>query len=157
MHLNNTKVWIYQSSRLLSDAEVKQISKDLATFIKNWNAHGSLLTSSFEIKHHFFIILMVDESVTSASGCSIDSSIRIIKQIEEKYNLDLFNRFNTVWRNEGLLEISNKNEFQELVSSKKIKPETIVYNNTVLNLKDLEKNWEIPFKESWHSRFFKTI
>lgn len=157
MQLNNTKVWIYQSSRLLSDAEVIEISKDLATFSKNWNAHGSLLTSSFEIKHNFFIILMVDESVTSASGCSIDSSIRIIKQIEEKYNLDLFNRFNTVWRNEGLLEISNKDEFQELVSSKKIKPETIVYNNTVLNLKDLEKNWEIPFKESWHSRFFKTI
>lgn len=157
MHLNNTKVWIYQSSRLLSDAEVKQISKDLATFIKNWNAHGILLTSSFEIKHNFFIILMVDESVTSASGCSIDSSIRIIKQLEQKYNLDLFNRFNTVWRNEGLLEISNKNEFQELVSAKKIKPETIVYNNTVLNLKDLEKNWEITFKESWHSRFFKTI
>ena len=39
-----------------------------------------------------FIILMADETATGVSGCSTDSSVRLIKQIEQQYGVSLFDR-----------------------------------------------------------------
>ena len=38
------------------------------------------------------LIFSVDESIESASGCSIDSSVRLMKQLGSELQVDFFNR-----------------------------------------------------------------
>jgi len=102
----------------------------------------------------FFIILTVDESQAGVTGCSIDSSVRLIKEIESEYHVDLFNRFNIAYRVDDEVKVQGKEDFETLVNIKQVTPETIVFNNMVQTLADLDAKWEVPFKNSWHSTVF---
>ena len=88
----SSRIWIYQSDRKLSDLEVQNISDELEEFCSTWVAHQQQLKTSFNVFHNHFIVLAVDENSLNASGCSIDSSVKKVKEIEEKHNISLFNR-----------------------------------------------------------------
>ncbi|QIL40792.1 ABC transporter ATPase [Pedobacter sp. HDW13] len=149
-----SRVWIYQSDRKFSSIEENQILNKLAAFTNQWKAHGNELLAKAEIRYGFFIILTVDESQAGVTGCSIDSSVRLIKEIESEYHVDLFNRFNIAYRIDDEVKVQGKEDFETLVNIKQITPETIVFNNMVQTLADLESKWEVPFKNSWHSTVF---
>jgi len=149
-----SRVWIYQSDRKFSSAEENQILNKLAAFTNQWKAHGNELLAKAEIRYGFFIILTVDESQAGVTGCSIDSSVRLIKEIESEYHIDLFNRFNIAYKVNDEVKVQAKEDFETLVNIKQVTPETIVFNNMVQTLADLESKWEVPFKNSWHSTVF---
>lgn len=149
-----SRVWVYQSNRILTDAEVKSIQQELDNFCENWLAHGNELKAKASILYNVFIILTVDESGYGATGCSIDSSVKIIKKIEADYNLDLLNRFNMAYKIDDKIIIVNKEDFESLISIKKVDENTIVFNNMVQTLEEFETKWEVPFKESWHAQIF---
>ncbi|MCY1528280.1 hypothetical protein D9M68_633800 [compost metagenome] len=48
----------------------------------------------------------------------------------------------------------SKEDFETLISIKKIDADTIVYNNLVQNLADYQQKWEIPLSQSWHNHIF---
>jgi hypothetical protein len=149
-----SRVWIYQSDRKFTSTEENEILNKLAAFTNQWKAHGNELLAKAEIRYGFFIILTVDESQAGVTGCSIDSSVRLIKEIEQEYHVDLFNRFNIAYKVNGEVVVNNKEDFETLVNIKQVTPETIVFNNMVQNLAELETKWEVPFKNSWHSTVF---
>lgn len=149
-----SRVWIYQSNRKFTAAEEVEILNRLEAFTSQWKAHGNELMAKAEIKYGFFIILTVDESQANVTGCSIDSSVRIIKEIEQAYQVDLFNRFNMAYKVGDDVIVNSKEDFETLVNIKQITPETIVFNNMVQNLQELDSKWEVPFKNSWHSTVF---
>ncbi len=149
---SESRIWIYQSNRLFSDQEKKEISERLNTFCTSWEVHGQALPTSFEIKYNQFIILAADESNLKASGCSIDSSVRLIKEIEGLYKVDLFDRLNIAFRKENELETCNINTFKLLLSEGKVNGSTLVFNNMVTIKKDLNDKWEVPVTESWHKQ-----
>jgi len=41
-----------------------------------------------------------------------------------------------------------------MAKDKAVTRKTIVFNNLVLNKKELETLWEVPASDSWHERFF---
>lgn len=149
-----SRVWIYQSDRKFTSAEENEILNKLASFTNQWKAHGNELLAKAEIRYGFFIILTVDESQAGVTGCSIDSSVRLIKEIEQEYHVDLFNRFNMAYKVNGEVVVNSKEDFETLVNIKQVTPETIVFNNMVQNLAELETKWEVPFQNSWHSTVF---
>jgi hypothetical protein len=149
-----SRVWIYQSDRKFTSAEENGILDKLAAFTGQWKAHGNELLAKAEIRYGFFIILTVDESQAGVTGCSIDSSVRLIKEIEQEYHVDLFNRFNIAYKVNGAVVVNSKEDFETLVNIKQVTPETIVFNNMVQNLAELESKWEVPFQNSWHSTVF---
>jgi len=149
-----SRIWIYQSNRAFSDSEVSAIDKKLNEFTSQWKAHGHQLMAKAEVLHHFFIVFTVDEATAGATGCSIDASVRIIKEIEQEYQVDLFDRFNMAYKIDGKVIVSNKEDFETLVNIKTIGPKTIVFNNLVQTLEEFETKWELPFEESWHSKVF---
>ncbi|QNR85424.1 ABC transporter ATPase [Pedobacter riviphilus] len=149
-----SRVWIYQSDRKFTSIEETEILNKLAAFTNQWKAHGNELLAKAEIRYGFFIILTVDESQAGVTGCSIDSSVRLIKEIEQEYHVDLFNRFNIAYKVNGEVVVNNKEDFETLVNIKQVTPETIVFNNMVQNLAELESKWEVPFQNSWHSTVF---
>jgi hypothetical protein len=149
-----SRVWVYQSDRKFTSTEENEILNKLASFTNQWKAHGNELLAKAEIRYGFFIILTVDESQAGVTGCSIDSSVRLVKEIEQEYHVDLFNRFNIAYKVNGEVVVNSKEDFETLVNIKQVTPETIVFNNMVQNLKELESKWEVPFQNSWHSTVF---
>ena len=149
-----SKVWIYQGDRPFTTDEKSAIQQQLNDFTSQWKAHGHQLQAKAEILYNYFIVFIVDEASAGTTGCSIDASVRIIKGIEQEFGIDLFNRFNIAYKVDDKVVVVNKEDFETLISIKKITPESIVFNNLVQNLADFENKWEVPFKDSWHNKVF---
>jgi hypothetical protein len=149
-----SKVWIYQSNRKFSAQETASIQETLNNFVAQWTAHGHQLKAKAEIFHDYFIVLTVDQEVANATGCSIDASVRVIKDIETKFNLDLFDRFNMAYLIDGEVNVVTKEDFETLISIKKIGLDTIVFNNLVQTLEEFGQKWQVPLKDSWHKNVF---
>lgn len=147
------RVWVYQSSKTFSDEEVVEISKKLTLFITDWKRHGDNLKASFLIKYNQFIVIAVDESYQSVSGCSIDASVNFIKQLEKEFKTDLTNKLNISFKDNLNINIVSLADFQKYAKANKITSKTIVFNNMVANKSEFENNWEVPASKSWHSRF----
>ena len=150
----NSRIWIYQASRILSSEEEQRIQQKLNDFTSQWQAHGQDLAAHGEIRHKQFIILSVDEQVAGATGCSIDKSVYLMKEIEQEFGLDLFDRFRIAYRaGENVINCSRQ-EFETLLSEGIVTQDTIVFNNMIASRRELDTVWEIPMKDSWHSRVF---
>lgn len=153
----NSRVWVYQANRELTNAEVIQIKEQLDSFTYNWTAHNNQLKAKAEVRYNRFLILFVDESQAGASGCSIDKSVHFMKQLEQHFNINLFDRFNLAYRDgEEVLSLP-RNQFEELIKSGKLNKDSIVFNNLVQNLTELNTKWEVPFKDSWHIQLFRDL
>jgi len=147
----DSRVWIYQSDRAFNEKEEVEIDNLLKSFAENWKSHGAQVKAFGKLFFNQFIILIADETASGVSGCSTDSSVRLIKEIENKYNADLFNRQNLAFFNgENIIQIS-LSKLNEAVSNKQVNHETYYFNNVVLSKKELEEKWIIPLKNSWLS------
>ncbi len=149
---DHSRVWIYQTDRRLSDAEVNEIQAHGAKFIDQWAAHGSELQAAFEVFYNQFIVLFADETQVKASGCSIDSSVRFIKELEKHYQLDLFNRLNLKYKEGSEIKMMPMADFQKQLEEGVLNEETTVFNNLIETKGDFETKWEVPVKESWHKQ-----
>ena len=98
-------------------------------------------------------MLAVDESFNNVSGCSIDSSVRFIQQLENELHLDLMNKMNVTFKDDEVINLVKLSDFQQFAKERKVTPETIVFNNMVNTKEDFENNWEVPANQSWHKRF----
>jgi hypothetical protein len=150
----DSRIWIYPSNRKFSDDEVIEISSLVKNFIEDWSAHGASLEASFEIRYNRFIILAVNQEVQAASGCSIDSSVQFIQQLEKKYEVDLLDKMNVTFKNGEFIAHKSLIDFKKMAKEKAVSGTTIVFNNLVNTIEELNDSWEIPAQESWHSRFF---
>lgn len=149
-----SRIWIYQSSRKFSDEEIADIKNNLEVFLNNWSAHGSALEASYEIKYNRFIIVAVNQEVHPASGCSIDASVGFIQNLEQKYSVDLLDKMNVAFKQGEFITYKTLLEFKKLAKDKSVSENTIVFNNLVNTIEEFNESWEIPASESWHSRFF---
>lgn len=155
---NNSRVWIYQSDREFNNKEVELIKEESEDFINQWTRHGDDLKGSFTIKYNHFLVLAVDESYNNISGCSIDSSVRFIQQLQNKLQLDLINKMNISFKdNNNNINILKLSDFQRFIKEEKITPETIVFNNMINTKYGFENNWEVSIMQSWHKRFFVKV
>ena len=75
---DTSRVWVYQASRSFNSDELTELKEAFNNFITDWTAHGQDLKAGYEMRYNRFIILALDQSVTSASGCSIDTSVHFI-------------------------------------------------------------------------------
>ena len=150
----DSKIWIYQSNRKFSDEEMTEIEGDLKTFVENWAAHGTSLEASYLLKYNRFIILAVNQEVQQATGCSIDSSVAFIQNLEQKYQVDLLDKMNVTFKNGEHIAHKSLIDFKRMAKEKAVTGKTIVFNNLVNSIEEFNENWEVPADESWHSRFF---
>lgn len=149
-----SRIWIYQSNRKFSDDEMTEIENELKTFIENWAAHGTGLEASYQLKYNRFIILAVNQEVQQATGCSIDSSVAFIQNLEQKYNVDLLDKMNVTFKNGEHIAHKSLIDFKRMAKEKAVTQNTIVFNNLVNTIEEFNENWEVPAGDSWHSRFF---
>ncbi len=150
---DKARVWVHQSDREFTDVELLEIDKNIRLFLANWKGHGRELKSAYTVIYKRFIVMSVDESFASVGGCSIDESMQFVQFLEKTLNLTLTNRLLISYKQNDRVEVVPMNEFKQAISEGIINKNTIVYNNLVATKKELETNWEVPLKDSWHKRF----
>ena len=150
---NNSRVWMYQSDRVFTNEEIEFISEKATDFVEQWTRHGDNLKGSFTIKYNQFLVLAVDEGFNNVSGCSIDASVRFVKELENELQIDLMNKLNVSFKDGNNINIVKLADFQKFAKEQRITKETIVFNNMVQTKEEVENNWEIPASKSWHNRF----
>ncbi len=148
------KVWVYQSSRRFTDAEVTELTLGLRDFTASWQAHGADLIADFQLIENQFIVFLVDETNHSASGCSIDSSVGFIKETEQKFQVNLTDKGLVGFWADDKIEIIPFNKVKSTIESGKITQQTIIFNNSVATFKEFKSDWQIPASDSWMKRFF---
>ncbi len=150
----HSRIWVYQSERAFSLEESELISSSLKQFCEGWNTHGNLMPTSFQILEEQFIVLGVDESGLGASGCSIDSSVRTLRQLENTLNINLTDQGKVSFKNNGgQVAVYPALGIKSRVLSGEIDQETLVLNPLVKIKKDLENVW-ISANDSWLNKYF---
>lgn len=151
---DESKIWIYQSNRKLSDDEMNEIEADLKAFLENWAAHGKPLEASYQLRYNRFIIIAVNQETQPATGCSIDASVQFIQELEKKYEIDLLDKMNVTFKLGEHIAHKPLIEFKKMAKEKAVSANTIVFNNLVNTVGEWHEYWEVPAEDSWHSRFF---
>lgn len=146
---DNSRVWIYQSNRLFLISEALEMESMLKEFVQNWHSHGTPVKGYANLFFGRFIIIMADETATGVSGCSTDSSVRLIKDIEEKFQVDMFNRQLLNFVVKEKIEQIPLSQLEYAFENKFISAETLYFNNTVLTKKQLFENWITAIKNTW--------
>jgi hypothetical protein len=151
---DESRVWIYQSNRLFSLAEAMEIEKILEAFANEWTSHGTPVKGFGTLFFGQFIILMADEAQTGVSGCSTDSSVRMIKMIESNMQVSLFERTNLAFVVKNKIELLPLQQVQYALEKQFIDENTLFFDNTVHNKATLQNSWIIPLGKSWLAKRF---
>jgi hypothetical protein len=146
---NNSHVWIYQSSRVFNPSEILQIKELLKNFLIDWKTHGTPVKGFGDLFFSQFIVIMADESATGVSGCSTDSSVRLIKQIEKDCEVDLFDRQMLAFVINEKIQLLPLSQINNAIETGLVSANTLYFNNTILTKKELLNHWIIPVKKSW--------
>jgi hypothetical protein len=144
-----SRVWIYQSSRLFTVSEALQIEEMINQFAQNWLSHGIPVKGAAHLFFGQFVVLIADESATGVSGCSTDSSVRLIKEIEKIFGVNMFDRLALAFIDKDKVQILPMPQLKYAVEQGFITADTLFFNNVVLTKEELENNWIIPVKDSW--------
>jgi hypothetical protein len=144
-----SKVWVYQSSRMFTLSEALEIEALLNKFSSEWRSHGQEVYAYCNLFFGRFVVLMADESHATVGGCSTDASVRFIKELGQRFNVDFFNRTNLAFVINEKVEALPMNQLQYALANYFINPETLYFNNLVATKEQLENQWIVPVKDSW--------
>lgn len=149
----DSRLWIYQADRSFSEAEEKVISDSLREFCGQWAAHGNPLQTSFLIKYNRFIILSVNENAADASGCSIDGSVRVLKELSQRFHNDVFNRTKVAFTNAGEIRLYPIKELSALFELGTLNAASVTFDNLVPDKESFDKKWETAVENTWLAKY----
>ena len=149
----STRVWVYQADRILSIEEEQSIANELNAFCNRWEAHGQPLQSNFEIRHHRFVLLFVNEDAHAASGCSIDGSVRVMKALQQQLNIDFFDRTQVAFLLNRKIETIGISKLRNAFADGKLSPQTITFNTLGATKSEIDKNWQLAAEKTWLAKY----
>lgn len=151
---NSSRIWIYVSSRAFTAPELYLLQEQLKNFCETWTTHGELMPTSFTILHEQLVVLAVDESQLGPSGCSIDSSVRILKELEQRLGVNLVDQGKLTLRNEsGKLQVLPGLGIKSRIQAGEIDPKQEVLHPSIQRKEALSGMWQ-PLSKSWLSSYF---
>ena len=145
----DSRVWMYQSSRLFSLSEALEIEERLQEFCEQWQAHGAGVKGYGNLLFGRFLVLMADESNVVVSGCSTDSSVRFVKNLGQQFGVDFFNRQHLAFVVKDKIEVLPMSQLAYAIENGFLTGDTLYFNNLVSTKQQLEQGWIIPVKDSW--------
>lgn len=150
----HARLWIYQADRALTAEEQEEIKPMLERFATEWSSHGAGLQASASLLHDRFLVLANNEAVTSASGCSIDSSVSFVRELEQRFGVSFFDRTRLAFLKNGEMHVVGMNELKNKVAAGEIDGHTLYFDTLVNNYGELQDAWPRPAQQSWLSRYF---
>lgn len=149
----HARLWVYKTPRDLGQAEQKLVRERGAVFTAGWAAHGAALDACVDVLHDRFVVIAVDEQQAAASGCSIDKSVGFIKDLEHDLNLMLTDRMFVVYEMEGHTRSVRLQELPVLIKEGSITPDTMVFDDLVSTVGELQERFRVPLRATWMERY----
>jgi len=151
---SGARLWVFGCNRDLSPRDRARLTDQLAPFIERWTAHDVDLTAGFSVSEDRFVLVAVDESAVSASGCSVDALLRQLAEIERALGIGLLDGRPIWYRDEsGRIISCDRDEFRRLAGDGAIDARTKVFDLTIERLGDWRSgHLEREAAESWHGR-----
>ncbi len=144
-----SKIWVYQADRDLNDEELLMANRYLQDFCTEWTAHNQQLLAGAEILYKRFIVLKVDETHTGASGCSIDKSVKALRELSDKLGTGLFNRMKIPYFEDNTIKTVDFNLVEQALEQKTISGSTEFFDLNISKLGQLENAFLIPLRDHW--------
>jgi hypothetical protein len=146
---DDARVWVYQSNRILTTEEIKFIESEAQNFVQSWNSHGKDLQAAIEVFNQIHLVVMVDENHSSASGCSIDKSVKFVQAIGEELNIDFFDRLTCAIVDGNHISLVKAHEAKSISGIGELE----LFDNLIDSKGKLATEWRKPVKSTWLSNF----
>lgn len=145
----DARVWVYAANRKLDAAEQAEITARAGVFVTGWTAHQHQLKASFAILHDVFFVLMVDENFNEVSGCGIDKSVHFMKELDQQYDLNLFNRLQIELLTDKGVLLTGKQKLSVMLQEGEVNEQTIMFNKNVTDKHMFDTQFRLPLSKSW--------
>ncbi len=154
---DEARVWAFGVGRNLLRKEESALLKTVDDFLDGWAAHGAPLLCARDFRHGRFLLVAVNESAASPSGCSIDSLVSVMRGLERHLATSIVDNTPIWFRDTQGVQRVGRGAFKALAETGHVSPSTTVFDNTVTSVGQVRRGeWERPAAESWHGRaFFK--
>lgn len=150
---NESKVWVYQANRVMTDSEIEQATHLIKAFTSQWVSHNQQLKATGSVLHRQFVVLLVDETHAGTSGCSVDKSIHFIQQLGALFGIDFFDRLTFAYWGDSTIRTVHRDELSKKYAAGEITADTIVFDNLVATKAAFDTAWQKPLSKSWHRNF----
>lgn len=148
-----SRIWVYQGNRPFTPNEEELVNKVLRSFCSDWAAHGEPLKASFRIEKSQFLIMAVDEDYHNPSGCSIDSSVGVLRQIHTATGVDLLDRTKIAFYLDDEVTLIPLSEIKAKITSGHLKASTMTFNLLASSKAEWEKKWQVTVENSWMAKY----
>ncbi len=147
---DQSRVWIYQSSRAFIEKEEHEVNEQLHQFYSQWQTHGAPVKGWARLLFRQFVVVIADETEEAVSGCSTDSSVRVIKSLERQYDVNFFDRMMITFLVKNKAEMLPFTQIQYAIDKGYINKDTLMFNNAgVATMGDLMEKWLVPLEQTW--------
>ena len=146
---DSSRIWLYVADRPLSNAEVDLLTARATAFAQQWAAHGQSLKADARVLHAQVLALAVDGTEGEASGCSIDSSVHFVKEMENALGVSFFNRMIFLYRDENGSIATG--DFSKGVPTG-VNSDTLVFDHLADTKADIGRAWK-PAGNTWLRNF----
>lgn len=151
---DNARVWVFGSSKPLSEKESTELLARVDEFLADWKAHGEPLTAGRNFSAARFLTIAADQDSAHASGCSIDGLFRSLKDLESKMSTSLLDRSLVYYSDGSQVHAVHRDEFSSLAGTGKVNAETTVIDPTVTTLGEWRARFHSKAANSWHAGLF---
>jgi hypothetical protein len=143
----DSRIWIFGISPPLDRVQSQTVLRAVDSFLDNWAAHGTPITSARTILEDSFLIVAVDKK-SETSGCSIDKMFGLLRQLERDLDVEILDANRVFVRDAGgHVRSLTRAEFREEGD-----PHTVVFDTTAERLADIRSGrWERKASDSWHA------
>ena len=150
-----SKVWVYQANRTFTMGEIFELEPLLEDFVANWKSHGAKVKGYATVLYGQFIVIMADETATTVGGCSTDSSVHVIKAIEQMTGVQMFNRTLFAFFIKDSVQTVPQAQLNYAIENGLLSMDTLYFNNLVHTKAALETEWLQPISKSWLAQTIK--
>ena len=152
---DSARVWIYGCEQPIPDQYLGIVNQRITDFSNNWKSHGTRVDGyAFLFEQRFIFFCALD----SPSGCSIDSSVAVLKKLYQDTGIDFLNINLIYFRQDSEIRCVSRRTFSALVRTGSVSLTTPVFDLSVERLGDLRRHgFEKLFKKSWHAHAFKSM
>lgn len=146
---SHARIWVYGSNRKFTSDESLAIQEKLNGFTASWTSHDMPMKAESIVLYNQVVVIALDEQVNSISGCGIDKSVQVMKDLGTAFQANFFDRMLVYVRTENDLKAYTKAALQEAINLGEVDEDSLVLNSLVRNLGEFEQSGFVRLSTFW--------
>ena len=127
---NESKVWIYPSSRKFYKEEIEELEEKIKQFVNGWKKEEENFKSSYQLLYNRFVIIAAEDENTSISSQDMDALVGFILELQNHYKIELLDRMNVCFKQGEYVQYKELKDFKKLLKNKSVSEKTIVFRQS---------------------------